>query len=128
MLATLFSWAATIVALVGTVLNCKQVRACFYLWLVTNAMWFAWDVAHDLASRALLDVVQFVLAGYGIYEWRRLDVEVDGRGIRGAEEGGRRGRDGFRGSHAKVGHEEKLGHRQQWRQGRHVAGSGGRRP
>lgn len=68
-MGSMFAWAATIVALAGTVLNCKRIRACFALWLVTNAMWFAWDVAHGLESRAVLDAVQFALAGWGLYEW-----------------------------------------------------------
>lgn len=71
----MFTWAATIVALVGTVLNCKQIRACFYLWMVTNLMWFGYDVFMCLYSRALLDAVQFVLAVYGVYEWKKLEKE-----------------------------------------------------
>ena len=74
MLASIFTWAATAIALTGTVLNCKKIRACFYLWLVTNAMWFAWDVHCGLYSRAMLDAVQFALAAYGIYEWGKDDV------------------------------------------------------
>lgn len=64
-----FAWAATVIALAGTVLNCKKVRLCFLLWLLTNAMWLAWDIAHGLPSRAILDAVQFALAGWGYYEW-----------------------------------------------------------
>lgn len=69
MASSVFAWVATVVALTGTVLNCKKMRACFVLWLATNAMWFAWDIAHGLPSRAILDAVQFVLAAYGLWEW-----------------------------------------------------------
>ena len=69
MIASIFTWTATAIALAGTVLNCKKVRACFVLWLVTNAMWFAWDMWQGLHSRAILDAVQFALAGCGLYEW-----------------------------------------------------------
>lgn len=75
MLSIIFTWIATIVALIGTVLNCKQIRACFYLWTVTNLMWFAWDMYCGLWSRAVLDTVQFALALYGIYEWKKLDAK-----------------------------------------------------
>lgn len=72
-----FTWAATIAALAGTVLNCKKIRFCFVLWLITNAMWFAWDVSHGLVSRAVLDTVQFILAGWGLYEWRNDDRAME---------------------------------------------------
>ena len=73
MLAMIYTWAATVIAFAGTILNCKQIRACFYLWTITNAMWFFWDISQSLYSRALLDVIQFGLAIWGVYEWRRLD-------------------------------------------------------
>lgn len=75
MLSAIFTWAATIIALAGTILNCKQIRACFYLWTVTNAMWFGWDAYSGLWSRCVLDAVQFALAIWGIYEWKKLDTE-----------------------------------------------------
>ena len=64
---------ATIIALIGTILNCKQIRACFYLWTVTNAMWLACDFYCGLWSRCVLDAVQFALALWGIYEWKKLE-------------------------------------------------------
>lgn len=69
----IFTWTATIVALIGTILNCKQIRACFYLWCVTNVMWLIWDACCGLWSRCVLDAVQLVLAVYGIYEWKKLE-------------------------------------------------------
>lgn len=72
MLSSVFTWAATAIALAGTVLNCRKMTACFYLWLVANAAWFIYDMACGLYSRAVLDTVQFILACYGIYEWRRI--------------------------------------------------------
>ena len=75
MFSVIFTWAATIVALIGTILNCKQIRYCFYVWTVTNAMWFAWDAFCGLWSRCVLDAVQFVLAIYGVYEWKKLDIQ-----------------------------------------------------
>lgn len=73
-MASIFTWTATIIALAGTVLNCKKIKYCFYLWLVTNAMWFAWDLYSGLPSRAMLDAVQFALAAWGIYEWSKDDA------------------------------------------------------
>lgn len=70
----LFTWAATIIALTGTVLNCKKVRACFWFWAVTNVMWLAWDVSSGLWARAVLDVVQFALATWGLHEWGKTEA------------------------------------------------------
>lgn len=70
MLATLFTWATTILSLTGTVLNVKKIRACFYIWVVANLLWLAWDISQGLWSRALLDVVQTAFAVWGIIEWR----------------------------------------------------------
>lgn len=83
-MGSVFAWAATLVALAGTVLNCKKIKACFYLWLITNAMWLAWDVSQGLPSRALLDAVQFALAAWGIYEWSKDEQQEvqDGRSER----------------------------------------------
>lgn len=72
MFSHIFTWTATTIALAGTVLNCRQNRACFVLWLLTNAMWLAWDIHSLLYSRAIMDLVQFALAGYGLYEWRKI--------------------------------------------------------
>lgn len=71
MLTSLFTWTATVIALIGTVLNCKQIKWCFVLWLITNAMWFVWDIFIGLYNRAIMDSVQFVLAGWGLYEWSK---------------------------------------------------------
>lgn len=73
LMAAIFTWLATIIALAGTILNCKQIRACFYLWTITNIMWFGWDFYCCLWSRCVLDAVQFALAIYGIYEWKKLE-------------------------------------------------------
>lgn len=69
-MSQIFAWTATAVALIGTILNVRKLRACFFLWLITNAMWFVWDILNGLPSRAILDLVQFGLAAWGIYEWR----------------------------------------------------------
>ena len=68
---SLFTWIATIICLTGTVFNCKKMKICFYLWIVGNLLWFAFDLHSGLYSRAALDTVQLALAVYGIYEWSK---------------------------------------------------------
>ena len=67
----LFTWIATAVALIGTILNCKKIKWCFYLWTATNIMWLVWDIKNGTISRAVLDLVQLALAIYGIFEWSK---------------------------------------------------------
>ena len=65
----LFTWIATILALTGTILNCKKIKWCFYFWTITNLMWLVWDLKNGTISRGVLDFVQLALAIYGIKEW-----------------------------------------------------------
>lgn len=52
---------------------CK-VRACFWFWAVTNVMWLAWDASSGLWARAVMDVVQFALAIWGLHEWGKAEA------------------------------------------------------
>ena len=68
---TIGTWALTALSLLGTVLNVKKLRCCFYLWTVANILWLIYDIYIGLYSRALLDTVQLGFAIWGIIEWRR---------------------------------------------------------
>lgn len=61
----------TIICLVGTVLNVKKIIWCFYLWCLGNLLWLAFDLYSGLYSRAVLDIVQFGFAVWGIVEWSK---------------------------------------------------------
>jgi nicotinamide riboside transporter PnuC len=65
------SWITTAICLLGTILNVKKLNTCFYLWLIGNILWLCIDIYNGLWSRAILDVVQGVLAVWGIIEWRK---------------------------------------------------------
>jgi len=67
---TIGTWLLTALNLVGTVLNVKKVKYCFYIWLLANAFWLAYDVYVGLYSRAVLDAVHFGLAAWGIIAWK----------------------------------------------------------
>lgn len=66
----IISWLTTAICLIGTILNVKKINLCFYLWLIGNILWLCIDVYNGLWSRALLDIVQGILAVWGIIEWR----------------------------------------------------------
>lgn len=68
------SWIFTAICLTGTILNCKKKLSCFYFWMAGNVLWFIFDMVSGLYSRAILDAVQFALAVYGVYEWKKDDA------------------------------------------------------
>ena len=65
----MIAWFTTILCLVGTILNVKRMRACFYLWAIGNILWLILDFKSGLYSRTLLDLVQLGFAIWGIFEW-----------------------------------------------------------
>lgn len=67
----IISWMTTAICLLGTILNVKKLNTCFYLWLIGNILWLCIDIYNGLWSRAILDIVQGVLAVWGILEWRK---------------------------------------------------------
>ena len=62
---------ATVIAIAGVVLNNRKMIACFYLWLVSNAIsaYIHWDTG--VMSLVLRDLVFLVLAFEGIVRWRK---------------------------------------------------------
>ncbi len=67
----IISWITTAICLTGTVLNVKKINMCFWLWLIGNILWLCIDIYNGLWSRAILDIVQGVLALWGIIEWNK---------------------------------------------------------
>ena len=67
----IISWITTIMCLTGTVLNVKKIKLCFWLWLGGNILWLCIDIYNGLWSRAVLDIVQGILALWGIIEWKK---------------------------------------------------------
>ena len=67
----IISWITMAICLLGTILNVKKLNFCFYLWLLGNVLWLCIDIHNGLWSRAILYIVQGVLAVWGIIEWRK---------------------------------------------------------
>lgn len=66
-----WTWVLTVASIVGVILNIKKRRACFYVWAVTNAAWAIVDFWKGLPAQGVLFSVYFVLALYGLWEWRK---------------------------------------------------------
>ena len=63
-------WMATIVAMVGVVLNAKGNIVCFYLWLGSNGFYTVANVLSGSYAQAALFAFNFVMAIYGIKCWK----------------------------------------------------------
>jgi nicotinamide riboside transporter PnuC len=63
--------AVTFLAVGGAVLNNRRLRACFWLWLFSNAASAAIHVTAGLWSLAARDVIFFALAIEGLWRWRQ---------------------------------------------------------
>ena len=64
-------WIVTAVSIFGSILNAFKSKWCFYVWILANAFWFAYDIYIDLYSRAALDIVQTIICVSGIYYWNK---------------------------------------------------------
>ncbi len=63
-------WILTALSLIGVVLNIKKRKSCFYLWAFTNSSWAIIDFQAGISAQGLLFSVYFLLAIWGLIEWR----------------------------------------------------------
>ena len=63
--------AAMILAVAGVALNNRRRRACFVLWLISNALSFWIHARTGVLSLCIRDVIFFVLAIEGLWMWSR---------------------------------------------------------
>lgn len=64
------TWLLASASLIGVVLNIKRQRACFAVWLATNATWAVVDLRAGLPAQAALMAVYCGLAVYGWCAWK----------------------------------------------------------
>lgn len=67
----IIGYILTGMCLIGTVLNCKQIKYCFIIWMFANIGWAIYDVYTVQTYRAILDIVQFITAIWGYIEWSK---------------------------------------------------------
>lgn len=71
LLFNVLTWSLSVAALIGVILNIQKRRECFYIWAVTNFGWALVDFWKGLPAQGALFSVYFLLALWGIYEWRK---------------------------------------------------------
>ena len=60
----------TLLSLTGVVLNIKKNKLCFVIWTITNATWCLYDLSLHAYAQSALFAVYFILAIWGLIEWR----------------------------------------------------------
>lgn len=64
-------WGVTGLSILGTILNIKKKRICFWIWLVTNSAWCVYDFYQCSFAQGALFAVYVCLAIWGIISWRK---------------------------------------------------------
>lgn len=67
----LMGWIFTAIALTGTILNIRQRREGFALWVVSNSYWAWCNFDLSLYPQAFLFTVYLGLAIWGYLSWKR---------------------------------------------------------
>ena len=62
---------ATVLAIGGVLLNNRRVRACFYLWMISNALSAALHAHAGFTALLVRDLVFLLLSIEGLWRWRR---------------------------------------------------------
>ncbi|NGX28480.1 MAG: hypothetical protein K940chlam1_00661 [Candidatus Anoxychlamydiales bacterium] len=73
----IFIWFNTIVAIMGTILNAKQVRFGFIVWMITNAVFVVFNIYMKIYPMAALFSVYFGLALYGWISWGKKSSKAE---------------------------------------------------
>ena len=68
-------WFNTIFAIFGTYLNAKQIRSGFIIWMLTNAVFMAYNIYMSSYAQATLFGVYFGLALFGWINWGKQPKE-----------------------------------------------------
>jgi len=69
----IFIWFNTLVAITGTILNARQVRVGFIIWMITNAVFVGFNLYMKIYPQAALFFVYFGLSLYGWINWGKKD-------------------------------------------------------
>lgn len=64
-------WIITILSIIGVILNIYKNKYCFIIWAITNFSWFVVDLYYGIYSQAVLFLVYFFLAIFGLIKWAK---------------------------------------------------------
>lgn len=67
----LISWLATLLSVIGVILNARKKVSGFYYWSVANVCWIVINFSQAMYAQAALFVFYFGVCIYGIRAWRQ---------------------------------------------------------
>ena len=70
-----FIWLNTIIAIIGTYLNAKQIRSGFLIWMATNAVFVGYNLYIEAYPQVVLFSVYFGLSLLGWKNWGKSDAK-----------------------------------------------------
>lgn len=70
---TIFSWIVAVIALAGTVLNARQRKEGFVLWIISNSFFCWFNFCIGSYAQSCLMAVYTALAIYGLIQWQKND-------------------------------------------------------
>lgn len=76
----MIEWTATVLTLVGVILNIKRIRVCFIIWLVGNCLWFYMFITTQVWGMAICQAVFCATCVWGWHEWRPRAAEAARQG------------------------------------------------
>ena len=69
-------WIFTMIAIVGTYVNAKGNRLCFYLWVISNIGFIVINLLSGSYSQAALFAFNLAMCGVGLKCWTKSKEEV----------------------------------------------------
>ena len=69
---TIFIWIVTFIAIVGVILNVKQSRWGFFIWMFTNITLAIYNFFISQYSQTILFFVYFAFAVWGWFAWKKI--------------------------------------------------------
>jgi nicotinamide riboside transporter PnuC len=69
------SWIITALSVGGAIYNARGKVFGFYIWIVANIAWIAFDIYIKSYSQAALFAVYTIISVYGIYTWKKNKIK-----------------------------------------------------
>ena len=62
-------WVMSILAVIGSFLNVRDLKSCFLVWTICNIFWVCYDIFKHEYARAVLDFINLITSTWGIIIW-----------------------------------------------------------
>ena len=72
----IIGWIATVLSIIGIVLNAKKLISCWPVWLLSNVLWIIYFVNMWNPQSLILWIVFFAFNIYGWVQWKK-DKKTD---------------------------------------------------